>query len=1463
MLTLSELYNNLNQAETDQNLTLTASLVDSPNLVTFFNDFPNKELELEGVTITQDDQTDPTTVTVTGNVNGSWSIPGLNNQILSSIAITLVFTSIDSNTPLNANLTCTANLIIDGQLIPVSGQLSEENLLGFSLNPENSTSPQTVVTLSLAALASYVSNNSMADFLPQGASLFDSVAITGIGLQFGFASDAQTLVSIGAAATGTWELITSAVTLKEIGVTVSATYSPFGDGQYSPSFGGAVDATTTIGQQDYQIVLYLSNSEIWQFTIQPNDSNVLPVLDDIANLVGGSALSTSVQQGLTDLKMSSIAVETVDILLNLAAKTITSATIGGRITVDNIGFDITVNLPDFQFYGALTQGRTLDLKSLATNIFDDAQTFPQVDVTDLSIMALPSAGQYEFITTVESDWQLSVGGAPIDFKSFQLEIDKTKDSTTGDIEATIDISGVSLDVFAGVPESGEGWVFTGETGTDENIKLKDFMAGLLKLFDVTLPSSVPDVVLKNMYINFNTLTKAFQFKGDTLVEIEVPFIADSDNTISASADLQFLTDSATGKHTMVGFMEGDLIIGASQFTLQYAMAQDAHDFVASWESSSDSDLLGLNTLFAAFGISSNIAQEAAIPDSLDLNLKKVFFEYKADSQTINLVADSVNYGEFYLIASKLQLGNPDPDNPPPADSSSTWNYVFGWAFNQTDLTQMPGVGSAFTGSDIFHLSEASVVVSSGAIKSFTIPTMPAFGTVTKGVNYSTQSSSDSEVQPVGQGASVELQKGIAVVAKMDLDASQQNTKMQALKTVISQTELVITAEYVSGQSEFTITALLDGSVSIPTGGSSDLEIRNSGLLFIFSDGITFELYGDLTLHFDDQIIDVEPKLSINTEEIDFSVDVDFENGWQEPMGIEGLTLDEVAFEMGVTLLPASGVNLGLEGKSHITNQPKASDDFAFVCEIIDIVPDPLLLSFYMAELDIQTAMAVLVPGADTSEIPNFLKQIKITDLSLYWAESVVVMPDGTIAQPGFRFNGNLEILSFKAHAAVAVDQTVGFQGDFETSPIHIGNVLSVTGNGQGIYKRLGGKDGNDSTKPLYTTVRPNKTALETDVTEIIPAGGPVLKFQTKQSPYLYASVIVDFLDLEHLEVEALVQDSGILFKVEYDISDLEKAELDFTLNKEQFSLYSQFGLHIKGDIGPIKILDIDFGTLHIDAGFDLEMTLSATKDLFDMRINGDFEFEGARLTLPELHISIVPSSLKQLPETILQHIEDNADEIFKDLFDDASKLVSEATEEIEQLADEGVQEVKKIADDAVTEAKQVVDDAEKVIDTAVDDLSKDIDAIKEETAHIEQAAAAEVSQLANDAEAEVAKIGDEIASVVDAADHEVRQIANQIADEAKAVAAEIDKLAQQTEEEVEAIAADIAQEVKKILSDAQAVADDIIKSAQAAVDAIEKEAEKLWSDAKALADAIAEAAKKVETSVSNTAKSVWHAVSKY
>jgi len=1101
--------------------------------------------------------------------------------------------------------------------------------------------------------------------------------------------------------------------------------------------------------------------------------------------------------------------------------------------------------------GAPTEGSVIHLKPLFEEYFGNSIDVPDTTITELSFQAGVTAGNYNFMIGLSHLIDLPIGQNHLSLDQIEISTHKSGEDISGELLSVFNLGGVTFSTSAAY-DPDTGWTFEGHT-VKSSISLVSFANGLLDFLGTEIPSSFPDINISDLSISFNTVSKEFSFAAETDTEIEIPFLTGDDAKIHASIDLKSTVDTATGNRQLSGFMEGDFTIGTSLFTLQYSLGKDSHVFEASWESTSSDDLLGIDTILDAMGVSHDIS----IPSELDLNLNKVYLQYQAETETLKLVADSAVYGEVFLIVSKLPIGQPHPDETIPEPGTGEWQFVFGWNYtNISKLSDIPSIGGHFGPANSLHFESIGILISSADIKQFDISDMPALSKITSGVDISLQPLVGSTRKPVGQGTSVPLGKGLAFVAILDMANSDQSGNMPALRKVVPETTLTVMTAIDLAKESFTIEAILSGSVTIPTGGSSDLKIGNAALAFIFNDGIAFQISGELAMHFDHQTIDVDPKLTIMAEGIEFQVDVVFEDGWKKPMGIPGLTLDEVGFELGIDFIPP-GINIGLEGQSHIGTQPKSSDNFAFVLELIEEVPNPLLLSFYLKEIDIPTSMEVFVPEAEQPTLPDFVKEIKLSEVSFYWAEEPVPLPDGNIAQPGFRFGGAIQILSFEAYAALAIDQNSGIAGAFEMTPVHFHNILSITGKGKGIY--LNKKDG----KILPVKIQPDKDQTGVEKVELVAPGGPVFAFRTTQSPYLQVSIEVSFLDFLHEKIEALVQDDGIYFKLEYDIGSFVKAEIDFTLNKSGFTAHSFFGIHLKFNVGPIKILGIDFGTLHIDTGFDIELYISATLDHFELSINGEFDFEGARLHFPELKIEFAPKSLADLPQMIIDHVIHNADEVFKELFDAAGKLIEEGLKEAEHLAEEAGKEVAKLAVEAEQEAEKIVGDAAKAVEHTVEEAAAEVVKIEKEAEKVLTDAVHEVAEIEKEAVEEVKKIGTEIAHVAEEAEKEVEEIGKEIAQEAEEVAHEVSKLASEAVKEVKAIADAVAKEVSAVLDEARKVASAVIDAARQVVHALEEEAKKLFDEAKKLAKAIEDAAKKAAEAVAHTAKKVWHAISKY
>jgi hypothetical protein len=1131
-----------------------------------------------------------------------------------------------------------------------------------------------------------------------------------------------------------------------------------------------------------------------------------------------------------------------------AASRSSDASVAGTLVLGATGkahFDVTAaRSAGFTFAGKLRAGDSLDLGGLVSDSLGFDAGLPLLQVDSLAITAA-SSGDFAVTGEVTTAWSIDVDHQTVSLDQLTFSVARKGTSESAQLTGQSTIAGTVFAVEATLteqPAGASGIVFQGGTlDATQSINLTRVVGSVLSFFNTTLPSNAPDVSVKNLGVTFNTATTDFTFQAETDGTISVPFVATSDGNIQAAVSLSAKRSAATGTRVVTGFMEGQLKMGPSTFTLQYSLGQTSHVFVASW--ASDTVRLGLDDLLTSMGTTG-----PAIPAGVDLGLKSAYLEYQAETQSLTLSADSANYGDAFFVAT---------------EGTGGWQFVFGLEYQgQTGLSAIPVLGQGLSAVDsMFSFDRLGVMIASADVKGFTLPTLPPLQSLTPGTDPAAAPAAPANAQkPIGAGAPLNLKEGISFVGVIDFDKASSTGAVGALRKVVPQSDLTITASYGEASGNVTLSGILDGSISIPTGGSSDLVLGDADLSLIFApDEVNFRVSGDLTFGLAGRTFDVQPALTIGEEEALFSVDVTIAGGWPKPMGIQGMVLDEIDFSMGVTFLPAPGLVLGLEGKSHFTGRPPSSDDFAFVLEMVEEVPDPLLLSFYVDRIDLPTALSVYT-GVDASTLglPNVMSQIAFTDVSFYWCESVVTLPDGSIAQPGLRFGANLQILSFDAFGSLAIDATSGIAGEILLPPIHLGGVLDVTGKGTGMYREL-----DSSGKVVHTSVAPGPGAAVGTRTQVIAPGGAMLKFQTKASPFLIASVDVTLFDFVGTELDATVTDSGMQLKVVYWISTVVKAELDVTLDSSSFQAHSDLSVHLKADLGPIEVLGVDFGTIHLDAGFDLSMSISASATAFSLSIDGEFDFEGARLTIPTLTLSVSPSSLKDLPAWLLKHVEDNVEEIFSDLYDSAKQKLEDAAKAVAAVAVEVGDDVAKVATQAAADVVQVTDEAKQGIETAAADVAAETQQVVNETAQIATAAAQEVTQVAQQTVADVEQIGTQIAQVAEEAAHEVDAIGNEIAQEADQVAQQVTQIAQAAVQVVEQIGTAIENEASQILSDAESVASSVVQVAQDVANDIENAAEAVWNEVQQLADAVAAAAEAAANAIASAASSAWHEISKY
>ncbi|HEV3048811.1 MAG TPA: hypothetical protein VGX50_00800, partial [Longimicrobium sp.] len=407
------------------------------------------------------------------------------------------------------------------------------------------------------------------------------------------------------------------------------------------------------------------------------------------------------------------------VLYPFAAARSVSGSVAGTLefgTARKIRFDVEAHSAvAFTVHGELRAGDRISLTELIETGLGFSAGLPALDVDQLEIEASTS-GDFRLDGSVSSDWGVDIGHRRFAVERVTFKLRRQGTSTLAQLYGLANVAGSRLYLQATVTSatgSATGVEFEGGTlPTGEPISLTGVTSWALELFGASLPSGVPDVTLKGLKLRFNTATKEFHFEGETDVPIQVPFLAGDDNRIHAAANLTSKVD-ATGKRSLTGWMEGDLVIGASTFRLRYDLGQASHVFRASWEQAAGAPPLGINTLLSAIG-----ADAVEIPAGVDLDLKRVYFEYQAELGTFTLVADSATYGEAFLVATR-----------PPATQTGGWSFVFGLQYHgAAKLSQVPVLGSALGAADVFHFRELGILISSADVAKFTLPQLPPLQT---------------------------------------------------------------------------------------------------------------------------------------------------------------------------------------------------------------------------------------------------------------------------------------------------------------------------------------------------------------------------------------------------------------------------------------------------------------------------------------------------------------------------------------------------------------------------------------------------------------------------------------------------------------------------------------------------------------------------------------------------------------
>ena len=447
------------------------------------------------------------------------------------------------------------------------------------------------------------------------------------------------------------------------------------------------------------------------------------------------------------------------------------------------------------------------------------------------------------------------------------------------------------------------------------------------------------------------------------------------------------------------------------------------------------------------------------------------------------------------------------------------------------------------------------------------------------------------------------------------------------------------------------------AIHVPFGGSSSLTINKPTAtidinpLFKF---VVFTVIGDIPFNIFGKQFEADVSMVIDNIEAEFGVVIKGDNtSLPGPPTMQGVHFDDFGVGIGIMFEPP-GEAIGLSGHFHIgdpaNNTIVALDDssFAVVCEVVEEVPNPLYISFYVPQMHLTDVLTVFTNVSIPVDIP-----VSFTDLSFRWSENPmmpVALPDGTLSQMGYGFSAAANIFAFSFYGDVEIDLNTGVTADIEMGPLALGSVFAIEGDGTGVSIKVDATGSPIKNNQLLTKAVQQQALKDATMKQLVAPGGPVLKIRTLNQPFLHLNGSFSLFELEKVELTANITTSGIEFELDY--SGLLNSTMSCTLS-DFHNLAASFTFGINQTISLPSVAGISLGSIPLVTEADTHFSLSTGTSDIILSVGGNFDFEGLTRSFgdytADAHIQVVSDLLS----SIVSYIEENAEAIFSDIINTA------------------------------------------------------------------------------------------------------------------------------------------------------------------------------------------------------------------
>ena len=553
------------------------------------------------------------TLTINGTSAESWPVQGLLNR---TVAMTQVTITMNGNGPTTVAIQATGNLTLGTAPAPVQITSGPDNPGQWNL--ANSATINNLSPLTLLALPNF---GSLPLAIPDNVTIFQdgySVPAGKITIQyFPQTQNEMTYDFLVDAPQANWAIVPNMFEFAGLS---------FGGQYFGTSLSLVVETHFTIGSTGVTIGLQANASPNWSAYMVPTTGNTFPGLADLAALIGGSSMQSTVSGGMSNMGFDTggfdAAISNITVNFNWKTFSLNSLTVISALTIKGIIYHVSFQFPQLVINGWLDPATPIMVDQIFTSFGLDAGTFPSdLEISQIGLFADVTNSNYSLTIVVddETGWQIG----PLALYSLTFMVQYASSAFTGSIGAAISIADVELELEAGYGGPAQGWYFEGGTVQDSGIQLGQLIASLASDFGATVPAAIASMVLDDIRFSYESGTGNFFYQMECKLQFqEVPV-----QLIPMVAIQNTGTPSAPQYEDLYS---GTIIIGSLEFMLLFDKTTTSDLFMATYTHSASQQPIQLYELVQS--ISPSLAK--IIPASLEVDLKDVIFAYYNVTQPV-------------------------------------------------------------------------------------------------------------------------------------------------------------------------------------------------------------------------------------------------------------------------------------------------------------------------------------------------------------------------------------------------------------------------------------------------------------------------------------------------------------------------------------------------------------------------------------------------------------------------------------------------------------------------------------------------------------------------------------------------------------------------------------------------------------------------------------------------------------